>query len=161
MANCRTCESCGQKVRKLNPHTMDGQKIRVLEDIAKLNLKGYEWVLVKEGEALETETDDFKVRTAYRARAHASRLVWFGLLDSKGYRSGAYKVNANGLAFLTGRLTVAKTIYCQGGVVVEAAKELVTVSSVKKASLDRPYWDNYAKLQKYPDGWNGQLTLEL
>lgn len=158
MAKTKTCEACGQKIRKLNPHTMDSQKIRVLQDIAKLNLKGYEWVLVKEGEALETEKDDLKVRTAYRARAHASRLVWFGLLDSKGYRSGAYKVNKSGLEFLVGRLSVPKTVYCREGKVVEQSKEQVTVQQVKKVVLDKPYWDNYDKLQKYPDRGD-QMTL--
>ncbi len=161
MSNCRVCESCGQKVRKLNPHTMDSQKIRVLQDVAKLNLKGYEWVLVKEGEALETETDDLKVRTAYRARAHASRLVWFGLLDHKGHRTGAYKVNAIGLGFLTGRLSVCKTVYCRGGLVIERSPETVRVQDVKKVVLDRPYWDNYDKLQKYPANEGGQQLLAM
>jgi len=43
----KVCGECGQKIRKLNPHSMDSQKVRVLEDIAKLNHQGYEWVLVK------------------------------------------------------------------------------------------------------------------
>lgn len=151
MSKTRVCESCGQKIRKLNPHTMDSQKIRVLQDVAKLNIKGYEWVLVKEGEALQTETDDLKVRTAYRARAHASRLVWFGLLDHRGHRSGAYKVNQRGLDFLVGRLAVPRTIYCREGVVVELAQEHVRIHDVKNVCLDKQYWDDYHKLQKYPD----------
>lgn len=157
MSHDKKCEACGQKLKKLNPHTMDSQKIRVLEDIAKLNLRGFEWVAVKEGEAIEA--GEVKIRTAYRARAHASRLVWFGLLDHKGHRSGEYKVNRNGLEFLMGRLSVPKTIYCRDGQVIEKSPEVVFAQAVKKVVLDKPYWDNYDKIQKPAEREGQQLLL--
>lgn len=162
MSKDKTCTACGQTIRKLNPHTMDKQKVRVLQDIAKLNLGGNEWVLAKEGDALETVVGGVSVTTytAYRARAHASRLVWFGLLESQGHRTGAYKVTKNGLDFLAGRLAVPRTIYCRGGVVKEQSPETVRAMDVKKVALDKPYWDDYAKLQKFPEDTR-QLSLPL
>lgn len=144
------CDKCGQKIRKLNPHSMDYQKVRVLEDIAKLNEKGHGWVLAKEGEALETE-DGEKFRTAYRARAHASRLVWFGLLDYQGTRSGAFRVNQKGLEFLGGHISVPEKIYCRDGEVIEKSGEEVWISQVRDVAFDKAYWDSYWTKQKYPD----------
>ena len=155
----KVCESCGQKIRKLNPHRMDSQKVRVLEDIAKLNLAGHSWVLATEGYDLKTVDVTPVVRkTAYRARAHASRLVWFGLLDHEGTRTGHYRVNPNGLQFLAGLRAVPQTILCKDGVVIERSQEETRISDVKKVILDKAYWDEYWKRQKHPEA-GGQKFL--
>lgn len=153
----KVCGECGQKIRKLNPHSMDSQKVRVLEDIAKLNHQGYEWVLAKEGEALETD-DGERTRTAYLARAHATRLVWFGLLENQGHRTGAYRVNEDGIKFLGGQIGVPQTIYCREGKVVERSEEQVFIHAVKGVTFDKPYWDNYWQLQKYPADESADLV---
>jgi hypothetical protein len=140
------CPSCHQTLRKKNPHTMDSQKIRVLEDIAKLNAQGNEWVFAKAGEFLELE-DKSRIRTAYRAQAHTSRLVWFGLVDHKGPRTGLYRVNKNGFEFLAGKLSVPQTIYCREGIVTDRTQEEVRIYDVKDVVLDKPYWDNYFRIQ--------------
>lgn len=143
----KRCESCGQKIRKLNPHNMDRQKVRVLEDIAKLNIQGHNWVLVKEGDSLET-AGGRKVKTAYRARAHASRLCWFALMDHHGPRTGGYRVNERGFRFLRGDLSVPEKIWCRDGIVIERSERQVTVNEVEGVVLDRAHWDAYGKRQK-------------
>ena len=156
------CESCGQAIKKLNPHRMDRQKVRVLEDVAKLNGQGYKWVLVREGDALQIP-DGPKVRTAYLARSHANRLCWFGLMDNRAPRTGAYRVNKSGYNFLRGNLMVPERIWCRDGAVVERSEKLVTVRQVEGVVLDKAYWDDYWQKQEYADSdfsW-GEQQLEL
>ena len=68
-------------------------------------------------------------------------------------------MNRAGLEYLRGRLAVPKKIYCRAGQVIEKSTEEVRVQDVKKVILDKTYWDNYDKLQKYPTIENGQLLL--
>ena len=144
----KCCERCGQKIPKLNPHRMDRQKVRVLEDVAKLNGRGYKWVLVREGDTLQI-ADGPKVRTAYLARSHANRLCWFGLMDNRAPRTGAYRVNKSGFNFLRGNLMVPERIWCRGGVVIEKSEKLVALRHVEGVVLDKAYWDGYWQRQEY------------
>ncbi len=144
----RHCESCGQTIKKLNPHRMDRQKVRLLEDVAKLNSQGHEWLFLKEGEAIET-ADGKRIRTIYLARRQANTLCWFGLMDHQGPRTGGYRVNARGIRFLRGELLVPAKIWCRGGAVKEESEKEVAINEVKDVILDKSYWDNYWQQQKH------------
>lgn len=136
------CECCGQKIRKLNPHRMCKQKV----DLLKILHKAKDWVFLQEGYG--AEIDGKMERAPYRARAHASRLVWFGLAEHGPTRSGLYKITQNGINFLAGTHSVPEVIYCKDGVVVEEADKKVTIREIRKVVLDKEYWDNYHLVQK-------------
>ena len=153
----RVCSSCGQKLRKLNAHHVNKQTVMVLEMIAKLNDAGHEWVRVEAGHMLRAEFQT--VRTAYRAGAYAIYLTWFGLLEDRARRSGEFRVTHRGFNFLIGRTPVPMTIYCQGGSVIETAKEHVYIHEVRDIAFDKAYWDHYAEQQKYPDRAIGAIGL--
>jgi hypothetical protein len=141
------CPECGQKIRKLNPHRMDKQKVTVLEIMAKAKLDGHEWVRPLEGGQIDIGGE--KVRAPYRARAHASRLVWFGLAEhDHTVRSGKYRATDLGLKFLQGVHGVPSLIYCKDGKVVEKSDMIEGVWQVKHVVFDKAYWDNYAAIQK-------------
>lgn len=142
------CVCCEQKIRKLNPHRMDKQKVRVLEDLAKYDAEGVEWVAVKHGHELLGE--DVRRRTAYRASEHASRLKWFGLVDHRGHRTGDYRINARGWRFLRKGASVPAKILVRGGRVVERSLERARLRDVKGVVLDKEYWDNYGSVQESP-----------
>lgn len=145
------CTCCGQRIRKLNPHHMDRQKCRVLIDLARLQRQGIEWVLMKEGEFMEPVGLAARLKTAYCARAHATRLSWFGLVDWNGRRTGEYRVNENGRLFLARKLAVPRTIYCRDGQVVSTSPERVTIEQCAGVILDKEYWDDYPLAQVYPE----------
>jgi len=127
---------------------MDKAKVRVLEDIAKLNEQGFKWILAKAGEALETECGK-KIRSSYRVAMHCHVLHWFGLLDFKGKRTGLFKINALGVKFLCGVAAVSSKIYCRDGKVVNRSEQEVLISDVKGIIRDEEFWDNYWKTQTY------------
>ena len=106
---------------------------------------------MKEGEAIET-ADGKRVRTIYLARRQANTLCWFGLMDNQGPRTGAYRVNERGFRFLRGNLSVPAKIWCRNAVVVESSEREVTINEVKDVILDKAYWDDYWKKQKYAEG---------
>ena len=136
--------------KKLNPHRMDKQKWRVLDDIAKLNLRGHEWVKVGEGRRLFVDGRHV-ANTSYCAAVHCRRLKWFGLLESKGHRTGESKVTELGYDFLAGRASVPATIWCRDGRVWERTKGQVVVTDIKGVILDKEYWDCYATIQVTAD----------
>jgi hypothetical protein len=136
------CACCGQKVRKLNPHSMDKQKVRMLEILGKNG----GWMKLTEG-ATAIGRHGITV-TPYRARAHASRLVWFGLAEHSGRRTGLYRITPDGYSFLIGAHAVPNIIYCKDGLVVERGTSAVSINDIKGVILDTAYWDNYASLQK-------------
>lgn len=140
----KVCECCGQVIRKLNPHRMDHQKVQMLMVLARAGVG--EWVMVKEGNSAVVA--GVAIRAPYRARAHASRLVWFGLAEHQGHRTGMYRITENGLKFLQGNLMVPDVIYCKDGKVVEKSTIGVAIGSVKNLVLDKEYWDNYFLLQR-------------
>lgn len=139
-----TCQCCGQKVRKLNPHRMDASKVAMLEILGKAG----DWMKVQEGAS--SMKGDKLVRAPYRARAHVSRLVWFGLAEHGDTRSGLYRITTAGYAFLRGEHLVPDVIYCKDGKVVERSTTMVGIGSVKDVILDKDYWDNYWQVQKAP-----------
>lgn len=140
----KICECCGQTIKKLNPHRMDKQKVVMLEILAKAN----DWLMVQEGYG--AYHDGKPTRAPYRARAHVSRLVWFGLAEHGAPRSGLYRITPEGFAFLKGDHMVPKTIWCRNGSVVEADTDQVSLKHIKDVVLDKEYWDNYWAIQKNP-----------
>lgn len=159
------CGACGQTIKKLNPHRMDRGKLRVLFDIALLEERrlkrllageepGQSWVHARAGDDLDVLSPDGKAvvdtkKTSYRAREHASRLEWFGLLDKGGPRSGAWRLNDSGRAFIAGELAVPPRIWCRDGEVIERDEGSVTIHDVKDVVLSAEYWDGYAEWQSY------------
>jgi hypothetical protein len=127
---------------------MDHAKVMVLAAIAYFNDLGHTWVKATHGDTLDALDGGRIATTAWRAAEHAARLKWFGLLDYKGHRTGAYKVTDKGRLFLAGRLSVPATIWCQQGTVVESSSDQVSISDVKDVILDRNYWNRYATQQK-------------
>lgn len=141
----RCCDYCGQKIRKDNPHHMDFAKVKVLDQIARLNRAGEPWIkLQRDGNLI---ADDAKGRTIQCDDVHGLRLKWFGLVDSKGHRTGEYRCNGNGYLFLAGRLPVPVTIWCKDGEVVRKSLEMAYVQNVKDVILDKAYWDGYWREQ--------------
>lgn len=136
------CECCGQKIRKLNPHRMCKQKVHLL----KILYDAKDWVFVQEGYGVEVH--GHMQRAPYRARAHASRLVWFGLAEHGPVRSGLYRITENGMRFLAGMAHVPAVIYCKDGEVVETTEKKVTIRDVRGVVLDKEYWDNYSQIQR-------------
>ncbi len=143
---CANCNGCGQKIRKLNPHSMDKSKIAILEKIAKINQAGHEWVKIQQDHSLIRPGEQkFTIQTD---AVHPLRLYWFGLLDRARRRSGQYRINQRGLAFLCGKLSVPEKILCRDSEVVERDKNEVFIGDVKDVVFDRAYWDGYWKRQK-------------
>ena len=136
------CQCCGQKIRKLNPHRMCKQKVSLLQILYQAN----DWVFVQEGYGVEIQGK--MQRAPYRARAHASRLVWFGLAEHGAVRSGKYKITPEGVSFLAGLHTVPAVIYCKDGEVVETTDKKVGIRDVRGVVLDKEYWDNYSQIQR-------------
>jgi len=162
----RRCSACHQTIKKLNPHRMDQAKVRVLLDMALLEERrrhrvergvpgGQRWVLAKAGDELVVLSDDGGMKTidhrttSYRAREHASRLFWFGLLEYAGKRTGAFRLNKAGYDFIAGRLTVPSRIWCREGEVIERDEGSVSINDVKDVTLSAAYWDGYAEWQSY------------
>ena len=131
----QVCECCGQKIRRLNPHTMCRKKVRLLEYIAKQN----GWVKISTGSAKQLTGD---------AAVLAIRLERFGLIEHGPNRSGLYRATKNGIDFLQGKHLIPKKIWCREGRVVEKESTLVSIGSVKNVVLDKEYWDNYHLMQK-------------
>lgn len=131
----QVCECCGQKIRKLNPHTMCRKKVRLLEYIAKQ----HGWVKISTGNARQLTGD---------AAVLAIRLEWFGLIEHGPNRSGLYRATKSGIDFLQGKHLIPKKIWCRDGRVVERESTLVSIGSVKNVVLDKEYWDNYHLIQK-------------
>lgn len=129
------CECCGQKVRKLNPHRMCRKKVALLEFIAKQ----HDWVKISTGTQKQLTGD---------AAVLALRLEWFGLVEHGPIRSGLYRATTNGIAFLKGKHSVPKVIWCRDAKVIESDSTLISIASVKNVVLDKEYWDNYYMLQR-------------
>ena len=126
---------------KLYAHSMDYRKVRVLERIAKININ-QEWVKVQQDSALiKWEERDFTIQID---AVHASRLVWFGLIDSKEKRSGLYRINSSGILFLKGLEPVPGKIYVNNGTVYERSEYVVFIHEVKNVAYDKEFWDKYA-----------------
>ena len=132
------CPCCGQRVRKLNPHSMDFSKVKVLEEFARLCMR-HEWVKNQRDPALVVEGEP----TILTDDVHVYRLCWFGLMETKERRSGLYKVTPLGLAFLAGVADIPERIWCKGGRVVQESPTRVKVGDVRNVILDRQFWDSY------------------
>lgn len=145
----RYCETCGQKIRKLNPHSMDKRKVWLLERIARLNASGIEWIKVQRDGNLIPRED--RNKTIQCDDVHAMRLKWFGLCETKAFRSGEYKATPKGIRFLKGKESVPSKIWCREGEVVEVEEHRVHVHEIRGVIYDKTYWDSYAVLQRYED----------
>jgi len=139
------CPTCNQRLRHLNPHSMDRRKVEVLEAIAKLNSAGIVWVKVqRDGNLIRPEDQETTIQTD---DVHALRLVWFGLLMSKGKRTGMYRATPAGFDFLGGRHSVPRKIYCRDGKMETSERTLVYVHQVRGVIFDKAYWDSYHGIQ--------------
>lgn len=138
------CPHCKQKIRKMNPHRMCKNKVRMLEFLAKAN----DWVFVEAGRGAVVEGQVTKA--PYRAQAHCSVLTWFGLAEHGERRSGMYRITDAGVNFLLNQHLVPKVIWSRDGKVVERDTMLVGIESVRGVVLDKEYWDNYPLVQRYP-----------
>jgi hypothetical protein len=144
----RCCDACGQRIRKINPHHMDLAKVNVLAEIGRRNRGGHLWVkLQRDGKLIHADDAAHTIQTD---DVHGLRLKWFGLVDSGGFRSGKYRINASGVEFLAGRLQVPRTIWCKDGEVVSRDDETVGVDEVRGLILNKDYWDNYWTEQEAP-----------
>lgn len=131
-AGVNSCQCCGQKIRKPNPHRMCRSKVALLEYIAKEQ----DWVKISTNSKLQLVGD---------AAVLALRLEWFGLVEHGPHRSGLYRVTDAGIDFLRGLHLVPRVIWCRDGKVLDQDTVLISVRSVKKVVLDKDYWDNYPK----------------
>lgn len=141
------CTVCDQKIRKLNPHSMDRTKVDLLMTIARMNANGIEWVKIQQDSSLIPAAE--RHRTLQRDAVHASRLTWFGLLVRMEDRSGEFRVSQSGVDFLLGKSTVPERIWCQGGRVIRKSDNEVTVHQIKDVVYDKAYWDQYPRVQTY------------
>lgn len=135
------CLCCLQVIAKMNPHSMDGQKCRML---AYLHGKGVEvggegWVTVKAGRSKTFSGDD---------QVHAMRASWFGLVERGPNRSALYRISENGLAFLRGELLVPQRIYCRKGKVECVTEETISFDFAKNQRYDKDFWDRYHLFQR-------------
>jgi hypothetical protein len=136
------CLHCKQKIRKMNPHHMCKKKVAMLEFLAKAN----DWVFVEAGRGAVVQGQIS--RAPYRAQAHCSVLVWFGLAEHGERRSGMYRITENGVKFLRGEHQVPKIIWSREGDIVDRDTTMVSIGSVKHVVLDKEYWDNYPAQQR-------------
>ncbi len=117
MSATKWCNSCGQKIRKLNPHRMDKTKVQILERVAKLHSCGHQWVkMQQDGSLIRAKEHAFTIQTD---AVHALRLCWFGLLERQPERTGLFKVTKEGFRFLCDKHSVPTTLYCKDGEVIE------------------------------------------
>lgn len=138
------CPHCKQRIRKLNPHRMCKNKVRMLEFLFKAG----DWVFVEAGRGAVVNGQ--VSRAPYRAQAHCSVLVWFGLAEHGERRSGMYRITEDGIKFLTNLHRVPKVIWSRDGKVVERDTVMVGIESIRGVVLDKEYWDNYPLVQRYP-----------
>lgn len=140
------CHVCKQKIRKLNPHSMDKSKVALLEFIA---LQNGEWVKISTGDRRQLVGD---------AAVLALRLQWFGLVEHGEKRSGLYRATQDGINFLRGIHLVPKIIWCRDSKVVLRDKTMICVNSIKNVVFDRNYWNNYANEQRHLFQINGEVA---
>jgi len=89
------------------------------------------------------------VRAPYRAQAHCSVLVWFGLAEhSPEKRSGLYKITEAGHKFLANEYMVPAIIWSRDGRVVDRDQRLTGIDSVKNVVFNKNYWDAYPSVQR-------------
>lgn len=138
----KPCLAC-HCTNALNPHRICKRKVQVLIELARLLALGDPWVRVEEGHTLVGTISNERRTVAYRARAHASRLGWFGLAEHREFRTPEWRISKNGLLFLKGELAVPAKILCTDGVVLYESVELASIHSVRGVDLDKAYWDGY------------------
>lgn len=131
------CEHCGQYLPKEYPHRLDLGKFLALRGLADAHIAGHEWVKIRRDGAPRdaSEVDGL----------HVLRLTWFKLAESKGKRTGLYKLTDLGWQFLAGRVRVPAWLVETHGVVRSFSSETVSVSEIKNVILDKEYWDRYAR----------------
>lgn len=138
-----SCPTCGRRSPRSYRHRIDAAKVSVLERVAAVNRAGTEWAKVQRDGAL-TRAED-RLRTIQCDDVHALRLSWFGLLQSRGRRTGEYRVTAKGARFLAGVAVVPEWIECLRGALLSASHINKTVSEVRDVKLNAAYWAEYAQ----------------
>ena len=137
------CVLCGE-LAALNPHKICEAKVKSLELLARARRRGGDgWCRCEAGRGLRIEATGQWIHAPYRLGAHATYLVWYGLVERREPREGVYRIVPDGLRFLRGDLDVPKRILCRKGVTRYASIERVFVHEVKNVVLDKAYWDNY------------------
>jgi hypothetical protein len=133
---------------------MDASKTSTLRHFYELRQMGFGLVKVTTDEGLGGRgllhpRGSTKVFVSLKnVREHAQRLSYFGLLDHvRGRKQGGYKINAQGMEFLSGVLAVPETIWCRGGKVVRESPATVRLEDVVRLVFNEVYWDGYAALQ--------------
>jgi len=140
------CPYC--KSGKWYPHRMDFSKVKLLQQIAEIN-KRYNWVKIQQDSNLIKEAE--KEYTIQTDAVHATRLVWFRLLDKKDNRSGFVKINQRGIEFLKGKLKIPSRIWVSKGELKEEEITLVSVYEIKGVILDKNYWDHYPSIENWKE----------
>ncbi len=140
----RFCSCCNQKIRKLNPHRMDRQKVKLLVRLLELGHFAEEsWVKISTGNQKQITGD---------AAVLALRLCWFGLAEHGPMRSGLFRITDLGKQFLAGVAQVPEVIWCRDSKVVERSSTLVSIGSIKNVVLDKDYWNSYPNIQRNDHG---------
>ena len=136
------CPTCGRAKARQYTHRMDVSKVRVLRLIAERNRRGVEWVHVhRDGSLISDPAREIQ------DDVHAMRLMWFGLVERKGHRTGLYRVTELGWRYLAGDASVPERIVCQGGNVLEKSPTTTGIRDAIGTVLDKAYWDAYAEGQ--------------
>ena len=139
------CWTCGMRVKKANPHRMDAGKFATLRDLGVASEDGLTWVACQQDLQMLPDGASTPLKTVKDSRVHVQRLYYYGVVDYLGRRTGKYRINERGLAFLRGESTVPAVIYCRGGRVLADSPKRVAVTEIKDVILDKAYWDRYPR----------------
>jgi hypothetical protein len=142
------CDHCHRR-GALNPHRMCDRKVRLLHDCIVLHREGDEWIRIGQGDKISGDGSDEYTETVDCARALAGRLIWFGLVESQGHRSGLFKVTERGEKFLGGTRRIPAKILCRDGDTIYVSEERVTIVDVIGIRLNKTYWDGYPESDFY------------
>ena len=140
----RKCPTCNH-IEKWYAHRMDYSKVKILKLVSRINQK-HEWVKIQQDSSLIKQDErDFTIQTD---AVHASRLVWFGLLERREHkRDGFVKITDKGKDFLKGVATVPSRIWVSKGQIKSIEEPHVTINQVKGVILDKEYWDHYVAIE--------------
>ena len=139
-----TCLHCGAKHR-LYPHSMDWSKCRTLQLMAAHQRMGDEWVRCEEGHGMIGCQTRHATKAPYATSKHIYRLGYYNLVEQIEYRVADWRITAEGLLFLEGKIDVPAKLAERKAVVKLLTKERVFIDAVKNIYFDKDYWDRYAQ----------------
>jgi len=140
-AETGVCPCCMRKVDVPNAYPLSSRHVGILDRVARINARGFEWARVQRSKRI---ADKDLARTVQDDDSYALRLLLWGLLISKGHRSGEYKISQAGLNFLAGTLAVPSIVYAIGKKVIRMAPTKLFVDEVRRVKIDKEFYDNYA-----------------